>query len=65
MSHVWRKSGEAHLPKNTIPTVKRGGGNLMFLDGFSVKGAGCSAKFNVTMRKGEIHGYFVPQLERV
>lgn len=65
MSHVWMKSGEAHLPKNTIPTVKRGGGNLMFLGGFAVKDAGCSAKVNAIMRKGKIHGYFVPQLERI
>ncbi|KAF7650634.1 hypothetical protein LDENG_00123010, partial [Lucifuga dentata] len=26
--HVWRTNGTAHHPKNTIPTVKFGGGNI-------------------------------------
>ena len=37
--HVWRKrNGE--YPKNTIPTVKHGGGNLMLWGCFSAKGTG-------------------------
>ena len=27
--YVWRKKGEACKPKNTIPTVKHGGGSVM------------------------------------
>ena len=27
---VWRKRNAVYNPKNTIPTVKHGGGNLMF-----------------------------------
>ena len=27
--YVWRKKGEAYKPKNTVPTVKHGGGNIM------------------------------------
>ena len=27
--YVWRKKGEACKPKNTIPTVKHGGGSIM------------------------------------
>ena len=27
--HVWRSNGSAHHPKNTIPTVKFKGGNIM------------------------------------
>jgi hypothetical protein len=28
-SYVWRKKGEACKPKNTIQTVKHGGGSIM------------------------------------
>ena len=36
---VWRK-GEAYKPKNTIPTVKHGGGNIMIWRCFSSRGTG-------------------------
>uniref|UniRef100_A0AAY5KG10 Transposase Tc1-like domain-containing protein n=1 Tax=Esox lucius TaxID=8010 RepID=A0AAY5KG10_ESOLU len=36
---VWRKRNAAYDPKNTIPTVKHGGGN-MFWGCFSAKGTG-------------------------
>ena len=29
-SYGWRKKGEAYNPMNTIPTVKHGGGSLIF-----------------------------------
>jgi hypothetical protein len=29
--YIWRKKGEACKPKNTIPTVKHGGGRFMFV----------------------------------
>ena len=38
--HVWRKRNAEYNPKNTIRTVKHGGGNLMLWGCFSAKGTG-------------------------
>lgn len=37
---VWRKKGTEYLPKNTIPTVKFGGGSIMVWGCFSAAGVG-------------------------
>ncbi len=37
---VWRRRNAAHDPKNTTPTVKHGGGNIMLWGCFSAKGTG-------------------------
>ncbi|KAI4882550.1 hypothetical protein NFI96_034484 [Prochilodus magdalenae] len=37
---VWRKRNADYDPKNTILTVKHGGGNIMFWGCFSAKGTG-------------------------
>ena len=37
---VWRKRNAEYDPKNTIPTVKHGGGSLMLWGCFSSKGTG-------------------------
>ena len=39
-NHVRRKDGTALAPKNTIPTVKFGGGNVMIWGCFSSRGTG-------------------------
>ncbi len=37
---VWRRRNAAYDPKNTIPTVKHRGGNIMLWGCFSAKGTG-------------------------
>ncbi len=37
---VWRKKKDEYNPKNTIPTVTHGGGNIMLWGCFSAKGTG-------------------------
>ena len=39
-THVWRKDGTAYKQKNTIPTVKHGGGNIMVWGCFANNGTG-------------------------
>ena len=49
--YVWRKKGEAFNPKNTIPTVKHGGGSIMLWGCFAGKGTGALQKIDGIMRK--------------
>ncbi|KAK3511150.1 hypothetical protein QTP70_032158 [Hemibagrus guttatus] len=51
VAFIWRKKGEDFNPKNTIPTVKHGGGNLMFWGCFSAGGPGNLITVNGTMKK--------------
>ena len=49
--YVWRKKGEAYNPKNTVPTVKHGGGNIMLWGCFSSQGTGNLVKVPGIMKK--------------
>ncbi len=51
---VWRRRNAAYEPKNTIPTVKHGGGNIMLWGCFSAKGTGQLHRIKGTM-DGAIH----------
>ncbi len=46
---VWRRRNAAYNPKNTIPTVKLGGGNIMLWGCCSAKGTGQLDRIEGTM----------------
>ena len=50
-SYVWRKKEAACNSKNTISTVKHGGGSLLFWGSFSASGPGSLVKINGIMKE--------------
>ena len=49
--YIWRKKGEAFKHKNTVPTVKHGGGSITLWGCFSASGTGNLLKVDGIMRK--------------
>ena len=64
--HVWRKRNAEYNPKNTIPTVKHGGGNLMLWGCFSAKGTGglhhIEGRINGTMYREILGDNLLPSM---
>ncbi len=52
---VWSRRNAAYDPKNTIPTVKHGGGNIMLSGCFSAKGTGQLHRIKGTMNVAMYH----------
>ena len=50
---VYRKTNEAFKEKNTVPTVKHGGGSKMFWGCFAVSGTGCLDYVNSIMKSDD------------
>ena len=55
--YVWRKKGKACKPKNTILTVKHGGGSTMLWGCFASGGTGALLKIGLHHEGGKLCGY--------
>ena len=68
-NHVRRKDGEDYSPKNTVPTVKFGGGSIMIWGCFSVKGVDkisvMDGKMNAQKFKQILQENFISSVENL
>ena len=55
--YVWRKKGDACKPKNTIPTVKHGGGSIMLWGLFGCRRDWCISQNRWHHEAGKLCGY--------
>ena len=66
---VWRKKNAAYDPRNTVPTVKHGGGNIMFWGCFSPKGTGLlhriSGKMDGAMYRAVLGNNLLPSARKL
>ncbi|KAL0146521.1 hypothetical protein M9458_058152 [Cirrhinus mrigala] len=54
--YVHRRKNEAYQEKNTVPTVKHGGGSVMFWGCFAASGTGCLESVQGTMKSQDYQG---------
>ena len=64
---MWRKDGEAYSPKNTVSTIKFGGGSIMIWSCISAKGVGkisvIDGKMNVQKNKQILQGNLMSSVQ--
>ena len=66
---VWRAKNTEYNPKNTIPTVKHGGGNIMLWGCFSAKGTGqlhrIEGRMDGAMYRGILDQHLLPSVRQL
>uniref|UniRef100_A0A8C5QAX1 Transposase Tc1-like domain-containing protein n=1 Tax=Leptobrachium leishanense TaxID=445787 RepID=A0A8C5QAX1_9ANUR len=64
--YVWRRKNKAYEEKNTLPTVKHGGGSIMLLGCFASAGTGTNLDFQMEqyIYKRKSNGIYIINLKR-